>query len=144
MFVLYACFKLVRPTRWSTVITSQYNTVVSYKNSTDLLDTVRLRTAPLFQQAKIMDANPREADEPMAKYLARVSSKVDSQVQADRAEAERKQVDTLVRKVREMAGGMLDEVIERLLAPAETPADPAAEALEPKAAVAASKEATKH
>ncbi len=94
--------------------------------------------------AKIMDANPREADEPMAKYLARVSSKVDGQVQADRAEAERKQVDTLVRKVREMAGGMLDEVIERLLAPAETPADPAAEALEPKAAVAASKEATKH
>ncbi len=91
--------------------------------------------------SKVMEANPREADEPMHKYLSRVSGMVAAQVTKDKGEAEAKQIETLVRKVREMAGGLLDDVIERLL---QAATEPVAETLEPKAAVEASKDATKH
>lgn len=94
--------------------------------------------------SKVMKDTPREDGESMGKYLARVEKQVDAQVAKDRAEAETKQINDLVRKVREQCGGLLDDVLERLLAgEAQQSADPVTE-LEPKAAEAAAKDAVKH
>lgn len=95
--------------------------------------------------SQVMKDTPRDDGESMGKYLARVEKQVDAQVAKDRAEAEQKRVTDLVRKVREQCGGLLDDVLERLLAgePAPRVVDDAP-ALEPKAAAAASKDAVKH
>lgn len=98
----------------------------------------------------VMKDNPRADGESMGKYLARVEKQVDAQVMKDRAEAEQKRINDLVRKVREQCGGLLDDVIERLLSN-EAQGDINTEAvnddtpaLNPQAAVQASQTAVKH
>jgi hypothetical protein len=89
---------------------------------------------------KIMANEPRDDSESMQAYLARVSAKVGDQLAKDNAEREQKMVDDLAKKFRQLAGGMLDDVIERLLNP---PKDEAP-ALDENAAKEAAPQATKH
>lgn len=91
---------------------------------------------------KVMEATPRNEDEGMADYLARCSGKVQDQLNADNAERERKQVESLVSKVRAMAGGLLDDVIEALLTASKE--SPTGEPLDVASAAQAAPAATKH
>lgn len=89
--------------------------------------------------AKIMANEPRTDEESMPTYLARVSAKVGDQLAKDNAEREQKMINDLVKKIRTMAGGMLDDVIEKLLQPA-----PDTAVLDEEAAKEAAPQATKH
>lgn len=63
----------------------------------------------------VMESDPRKDGETMAKYLARCGDKVQEQLSKDNAEREAKMVDDLVKKIRTMAGGLLDDVVARIL-----------------------------
>ena len=95
--------------------------------------------------SSVMKDNPREDNESMGKYLARVEKQVEAQVMKDRAAHEAKQITDLTRKMREMCGGLLDDVLERLLASPEASesGDPVTE-LQVAPAIAAAQVAVKH
>lgn len=94
---------------------------------------------------KVMGNQPRNDGESMPHYLARCANMVQEQLARDNAEREAKMIDDLIRKVRKMAGGLLDDVIDGILHGKGTEGtDEEEPALDPKAAERASADAVKH
>lgn len=93
---------------------------------------------------RVMESLPRGDDESMAHYLARAGGKVQEQLAADNRERETKMITDLIRKVRKMAGPMLDDVIDGILKGEGEAEAATGETLNPEAAQAAAAVAVKH
>lgn len=88
--------------------------------------------------AQVMADNPRNSGESLPSYLERVGGAVDNRVKANREESEAKMIKDLAVRVRTQCGGLLDEVLQAILAGEGQPE------LDPKAAQEAAPAATKH
>lgn len=92
----------------------------------------------------VMESIPRDDGETMTHYLARCAGKVQEQLAADNVEREQKMVLDLIKRVRKLAGPMLDDVMDGILR-GEGQVEPEQEqGLNPETAQAAAAVAVKH
>lgn len=97
---------------------------------------------------KIMDDEPRQDGESIPHYLARCAGKVADQLTKDNVAREQQMIKDLIVKVRKLAGGMLDDVVDGILRGEGkeelAPDMEDAPTLDPVAAAQAAPVATKH